>query len=551
MNNNREKIIEKVNIVDEIASTISLERKGKNFLGLCPFHSDNNPSFTVSSEKQIYKCFVCGEGGDVVKFYRKYNNVSNQVAIEELAQKYNIKIVKNETKIHMQNEHKLLNDINRFYVTTLHSTQSGNEAIDYLKKRGFTIDVINQFHLGYGYEQNEKLYEYVINKIDSENEYSVDIIDNINHFTNKRDIFKQRITIPIYDNNVIVGFGGRTLKSDSIKYLNSKDSKIFNKNKILFNFDQALKMSPDNSLIVVEGFFDVIKAYQNNIKNVIGLMGTSFTSDHIKKMKQKNIKTIFLALDTDNAGTLASLKIGTLLLNNQFNVKVIVFDRVKDLDEYFLSNNYDNFLELKRSSLNFKIFETNCYINNIKSLSLDEKDNILNKLLRNLSLENELVIEEVLTKIETNMNVSRAFLEKKLNKNKITKPIVENNENNNNKIKYEIPRSNVNFMSTIELVIFRAISNKDDFIELERLKQQYNKNFNEYEQVFTDLKGYYSKYSKFDYVTYTNSFPQYSLIINKLYEKKIFKNNMTNEQLIIKIQNKKSWGIFGDRRPNV
>lgn len=555
--------MEAIDIVDEIGSVIELEAKGRNYVGLCPFHADNNPSFTVSTEKKIYKCFVCGEGGDVVKFYRMYNHISNQAAIEALADKHNIKIEKTVNNFQLKPVNHVLNDINKFYVTALHSTDGGSKAIEYLKKRGFTSETINHFHLGYGYEQADKLYQYLQKKIESESNYTTNELNEINHFTNKRDLFASRITIPIMKNGNVVGFGGRTIDNNSIKYLNSKDSKIFQKREVLFNFDEALRLSPDNSLIVVEGFFDVIKAYQFNIKNAIGLMGTSFTNNHIIQMKRKQIDSVFLALDSDQAGQQATLKIGKLLLKNGLKVKVIQYPDSKDLDEYLVNHDFEQFQVLKKNSINFKIFETEQIIQQVSLLSLDEKDAAINQLVDNLKQENDLVIEQVLSKIESSFNVSRDYLNTKLEQAvTISEPPGQSYDQEHyynmpeiNQLppEYEqqsaspqplINESNISFMSAQQLVIYRSMASQNQFQELKRLKLQMNKDLGVYEQLFLELDNFYNKYSRFDYVTFTNDHPQFALLINDLFEKEITENAISNQHLVENIKDKSKWGIF-------
>ncbi len=582
MSNNRDKLVESIDIVDEISSHIELEAKGRNYVGLCPFHADNNPSFTVSSEKRIYKCFVCGEGGDVVKFYRKFNHISNQAAIEALADKYNIKIAKEQPAYQVPTANLVLNDINKFYVTALHSTDSGKKAMQYLLSRGLNTETIKHFHLGYGYEEGDKLFQYLERKIEVESNYTLTNIGEINHFTNKRDLFTSRITIPIMKNNTVFGFGGRSLDNSSIKYLNSKDSKVFQKKEILYHFDEAMRLSPDNSLIVVEGFFDVIKAYQFNIKNAVALMGTAFTNNHIKQMKRLNINTIYLGLDSDKAGQDATLKIGKTLLKNGLKVKILKYPEGKDLDEYLLTHNHSDFIQLQKNSINYKLYESEELIKSVSLLSMDEKDETINTIIDKLYLENDLVIEQVLSMVEDAFSVSRQYLSDKMEKNKQVAEVETKapayKQIDNNHYNYEIPEmhgeydnqyidqsyyqqfddaandhsneqplinnSNISFMSARQLVIYRAIINKQNYIELAKFKRQYNKDLGIYEQLFKELETYYSKFSKFDYVTFTNDNPKFALLINDLYEKEITENNISNQQLVEKVKAKTSWGVF-------
>lgn len=576
MNNNYRKLVENIDIVEEIGSSVELEHKGNNYVGLCPFHSDNNPSFNVNSEKRIYKCFVCGEGGDVIKFYKKFNHVSNQAAIEALADKYDIRITKQINEVKLSPANYVLNDINKFYVTTMHSTESGLKALEYLRSRGFNNEIINHFHLGFGYEISDRLYQFLEKKIEDTGNYNINNIQELNHFSNERDLFTNRVTIPITKNGNIVGFGGRTISDNQIKYLNSKDSKVFQKKEILFHFDEAMKLSPDRSLIVVEGFFDVIKAYQCNIKNAVALMGTSFSNNHLNQMKRNRIDTVYLSLDSDKAGQDASLKIGELLLKNGFTVKVIEYQDVKDLDEYLNKYTFDDFNILKKNSTNFKIFQVNNILNNISLLSLDEKDQAVNKVVDKLQVENDLVIDHVLTKLEDSMSVSREYLRQKMedlaskqqstkeqfqeqysgydgydqsyfgqDESEIYQNVHQVNASIDSKPRKIVDDNNVSFMSAQQLVVYRAISSKHKYIELKQIKQKLNKQLGIYEQLFNDLDAFYKQYSIFDYVTFTNQYPQYSDLINGLYEKAISENSSTDTQLLQAVKTKTSWGIFG------
>lgn len=576
MNNNYRKLVENIDIVEEIGSNVELEHKGNNYVGLCPFHSDNNPSFNVNSEKRIYKCFVCGEGGDVIKFYKKFNHVSNQAAIEALADKYDIRIAKQTKEVRLSPTNYVLNDINKFYVTTMHSTESGLKALEYLRSRGFNNEVINHFHLGFGYEISDRLHQFLEKKIEDSGNYNISNIQELNHFTNERDLFTNRVTIPITKNGNIVGFGGRSISDNQIKYLNSKDSRVFQKKEILFHFDEAMKLSPDRSLIVVEGFFDVIKAYQYSIKNAVALMGTSFSNNHLNQMKRNRIDTVYLSLDSDKAGQDASLKIGELLLKNQFTVKVIEYQDVKDLDEYLNKYSFDDFNALKKNSTNFKIFQVNSILNNISLLSLDEKDQAVNKVVDKLHLENDLVIDQVLTKLEDSMSVSREYLKQKMvdfeskqqpatmqpeplydnyegydqsyfgqAESEVYENIQESTAQGTLTPKKIVDDNNVSFMSAQQLVVYRSISSKQKYIELKRIKQKLNKQLGIYEQLFNDLDAFYEQYSIFDYVTFTNQYPQYSDLINGLYEKAISENSSTDTQLLEAVKTKTSWGIFG------
>ncbi len=553
-NNIREKLVNNIEIVSEIGAHIDLQAKGRNYVGICPFHADSDPSLTVSSEKQIYKCFACGAGGDVVTFYSKFNNISVSAAIEQLAKKYSIALPKRmQTKV-LNKQALVLEDINKYYVTALHSTAGGSTALDYLHNRGFTADVINHFHLGFGYEESEKLYEYLLGKIDAEKRYTISDIQAINHFTNERDMFAKRITIPIFSGEQIVGFGARAINDTQVKYLNSKDSKQFQKKTTLFNFEQAIHLTPNKSLILVEGFFDVIKAYQYNFKNTIGLMGVGLSAKHLQLMRKAQIELIYLALDSDRAGREASLKIGKLLIKNGFKIKVIDYKQSKDLDELLTNYGADEFTNMMRNAQNFKMFEAQNLIAKTNLNSIDEKSDVTDQIIAGLSLENDLVIEEVVSLLMSNFNLSRNLLENKLkqDQNNVQSRAVEAvadygpqtmpNENNHDSIINN--DSNIEFMDVYQAIIFRCISSKQNYVECMQLKKRYNRNLGQYELLFNALGQYYNNYSNFDYVTFINQNQQFINQIDNIYNKAVNHDNLSNEYLMTKVSAAR-WGIFG------
>lgn len=578
----RSKIVDNVDIVEELSKSIDLNPKGRNYEGLCPFHADNNPSFTVSSEKRIYKCFVCGEGGDVVTFNSKINHISQTAAIEKLAKSYGISIPKLEPEVKLSPQAYVVLDINKFYVTALHSTEGGNKAIAYLHKRGITSETINHFHLGYGYEENGALYEYLLAKAKSEGNYTINDIQSLNHFSNGRDLMTSRVTIPITKEGKFVGFGGRDIGSNSVKYLNSKDSSLFRKNEILFNFEEAIKLSPDKSLVIVEGFFDVITAHQYGIKNAVGLMGTAFTSNHIRFLKQRRIDTIYLSLDSDNAGKQATYKVGRVLQKNGIVVKVIEYDDVKDLDEFLNKYEFADFEQKRKTANNYKLFEVDYMLGQSTSLSIDEKDNLIDLLLENLSNERDLVIEEVLTKMETSLSVTRSFLETKLKKIEESSSQSYNQNANQsytqsesqsfdsdmsydyyipemddslgeqyysqddsiNEVKPLTSNSHVSFLTTNEAVIYRALNSRDAQIELAMYIEKHKKKLGIYHQVFDALGEYYKNNQIFDYVTFANNYYVYANIITEILEKEVKSNELSNEQLVKRIKGSNGWGIF-------
>lgn len=516
-NDDVSKIKEQVNIVDLVSEYVDLKKSGNDYVGLCPFHQDNNPSFHVSAQKQICKCYVCGTGGDVLNFYMKYHNLSFPTAIAELGKKYNIEVTNRNVipNITQKPEHIVLQDISNFYVSAMHSTSDGHQMIKYLNKRGINNQTIKEFHLGYSFDESNNLYEFLDSKIRSEQKYSVININNLNQFNqNNRDLFAKRITIPIYDKQQIIGFGGRDL-GGNVKYLNSRDSNIFHKKSVLYNFDNCIYYHNNNSIFVVEGYFDVIRAHQEGIKNVVGLMGTAFSTEHIKKLKQNNISTIYLALDSDNAGVNATLELGKTL-NNDFQVRVITFTDVKDIDEFFNIHELTDFHNLTHNAQAFKLYEMEKRISNMKSSSIDERQLVIDDIFQNLQSENELVIEEVFNKLMSNFGLSREYLTEKLKKNQRTQSpvILEPEPDSTQFIDASINVILPELMTTTAHLAKRGTINKQRYLKIRDLLSVQNKKLDVFQGFFEDLGTYYLNNDKFDVIAFTTSYNNHNQVLN-------------------------------------
>lgn len=330
-------IIDNIDIVDEVSKDVVLTKKGNNFVGLCPFHDDTNPSFTVSPTKKICHCFVCKAGGNVITYRQQYNKISFNEALSLLAKEIGIdikpKVSKPKNPIICVNE-----DVTRFYHQTLMLTKQGKLAREYLQRRGIDQRIIERHQLGYS-APDLSLYDYLVDTSNNEHYYQLhdietsDVVRGDKHF----EFFNKRLVIPIFDQyHRPVGFSGRIINdSDQAKYMNSAQTQVFNKKEILYNLDLAKDNLVDHQLILVEGFFDVFSFELQGIYNVVASMGTAITNNHINLLKKYQVEQLILSLDQDQAGIDATLDvIDQLLVNNFNNVRVIVFDQYKDIDEY-------------------------------------------------------------------------------------------------------------------------------------------------------------------------------------------------------------------------
>ena len=294
----------KLDIVNVISSYISLEKKGRNYFGLCPFHDDHTPSLSVSPDKQIYKCFVCGESGNVFNFVMNYEHISFQEALQTLASQAGIDIKVNIKRDNRYDKFYNIMDLaNNYYQNNLSSTK-GAKARKYLEDRKLTTETIKEFEIGLSLDKRDELTNLLISKGNSLEELNDIDLSNTNH-----DTFINRIMFPLHNaNGKVIGFSGRIYNGEDLnKYQNTKETVIFKKRENLFNYHRAKEeIRKSKSLIVMEGFMDVIRAHTVGIKNCIATMGTALAPEQLALIKKLS-NNIYLCYDGDNAGKKATL----------------------------------------------------------------------------------------------------------------------------------------------------------------------------------------------------------------------------------------------------
>ena len=309
-----EEIKSRLDIVDVISKYVILKKRGVNYIGLCPFHNEKTPSFIVSPQKGIYKCFGCGKGGDAITFLMEIRGEAYAEVIKDLAEQFNIELPKSSKNYDANKDKKskileALNQAKNLYKKNLLENNSAKTAYDYLIGRGITKDVINKYGLGYSEDTFDT--PEVLKKFGNDILLEAGLIikkENAEKYYNR---FRGRLMIPIFDEKGdTVGFGSRTLKKndDGPKYINSPDSFIYNKSKILYGFNFAKEgIKKEDSVLIMEGYFDVITAQVNGVDNAVATCGTALTSEHVKLISRFcNSRKIFLAFDTDKAGQMAT-----------------------------------------------------------------------------------------------------------------------------------------------------------------------------------------------------------------------------------------------------
>jgi len=347
--------------VELIGEYLRLEKKGNNYVALCPFHQEKTPSFSVSPDKQLYYCFGCGEGGDHFKFVMKMENLTFPDAMELLARKTGVTLPdKNNNKTKESITEKLfeLNDLAmRYFHYVLQSTKEGQKARDYLKNRGFTLSSIEEFKLGFAPSEWDAFLE-VANKKGYSRELMLKggLIASRSDGRGHYDRFRNRLMFPIMDlRGRVVGFGGRVLQEapGTPKYLNSPETPLFDKGRYLYGIYQAKDaLRQQREALIVEGYTDVIALYQGGVRNVVATLGTALTPMQAKQLRQQVEKAI-MAFDADDGGRSATLRGLNILINSGLKIKVAEIPQGKDPDTVLKEIGAKAFQELIGKALPF------------------------------------------------------------------------------------------------------------------------------------------------------------------------------------------------------
>jgi len=314
-----------LDVVDVISQFLQLKKSGANFKACCPFHGEDTPSFVVSPQKQIYHCFGCGVGGDSIKFLMEYEKLTYPEAIEKLASMYNFNL-EYENSNYKKQDISVVEKLNSYYIKLLSSNQI---AMQYLQERGVWESSIEKFEIGFAPNSSQTIGFLKQNMLNLSDAKEFGLIDHADNGLYAR--FIDRITFPIYTiNGNICGFGGRTISGHNAKYINSPQTKIFNKSRLLYGYNLANKqIYKKNQIIVTEGYLDVVMLHQAGFDNAVATLGTALTNDHLPLLKRGEPKVI-VAYDGDKAGLNAAFKASTLLSQNNFEGGVVIFEEGKD-----------------------------------------------------------------------------------------------------------------------------------------------------------------------------------------------------------------------------
>lgn len=407
-------------IVDIISQYVILKRSGRNFFGLCPFHKEKTPSFSVSPDKQIFHCFGCGAGGNVIHFISKIENVDFKESLEILADRAGIKLPTLENNVdskRLELKEKVY-EINKlvamYYHETLYKPQA-KPAQEYVKKRKLDNKALKEFCIGYA-ENANVLYKLLKEKGFTEEEIlASDLV--IKKGNNYVDRFKNRLIFPIQDiRNRFIAFGGRVLDNSLPKYINSPENIVYSKARNLYGLNVA-KNTKTRKLIIVEGYMDTVSLHQRGIDNVVASCGTALTEAQ-GRLLRKYAEKVIISYDSDSAGQAATLR-GLEILNNLgCDIRILQMEGAKDPDEYVIKYGNGRFNDLVENAISLVEFKIKVLKKGLNIENTNDKIKFMNEIAKILGgVDNKIEQEIYIDKISSDYNISKEAIYAQINKN--------------------------------------------------------------------------------------------------------------------------------------
>jgi len=416
-----EEIRQRNDIVDVISGYVKLQKKGSSYFGLCPFHNEKSPSFSVSRQKQMYYCFGCGAGGNVITFIMEYENYTFAEAVRLLAERAGVDIPEMEYSKEAKQKADLkatLLEINKLaakYFYAQLKTEHAKHAHTYLTKRGLSEETITAFGLGYSNKYSDDLYKYLKTK-----GYSDELLVKAGLISASEkgvyDKFWNRVMFPIMDaNNRVIGFGGRVMGEGEPKYLNSPETEIFDKSRNLYGLNRA-RTSRKSYFLICEGYMDVIALHQAGFTNAVASLGTAFTPGHAALIK-RYVNEVYLTFDSDGAGTKAALRALPILKEAGITAKIIRMDPYKDPDEFIKNLGAEAFEERINKARNGFLFSLEVLERDYDMNSPEGKTGFFNEAARRLTefeeeIERNNYIEAVAEKYHISIESLRKLVAK-------------------------------------------------------------------------------------------------------------------------------------------
>ena len=420
-----EEIRESANIVDVISQFVQLRKRGKNYIGLCPFHSEKTPSFTVSNEKQIFHCFGCHIGGNVFKFLTEFHKISFVEAVTELAEQQGITIEFDKAEYtEQQSEQEVLYDINteaaRYFLNNLLNDDEGEAARKYLHERKIKTPTLRSFGLGYALRGWENFINYAKSRnLNLDKCLQLGLIGKTSE-GKLYDKFPGRLIFPIFSpNGRVVAFAGRVLdpKETGAKYINSPESLIYIKGRILYGLSFAKdEIRRLDKAIIVEGYMDLISLYQSGIKNAVAVSGTALTDDQVQLISRYT-KNVVLLFDADVAGIKASMRSIEILLKRDMEIRIVSLPKGEDPDSFVNKYGKEEFEELIKKAENFLEYESKYYESQGKFDDPATAAEAIRELVKPIALINDELKRNLLIKnISRKFNLRERLLESELDK---------------------------------------------------------------------------------------------------------------------------------------
>ena len=392
-----QRILDAADIVEVVSDFVSLKRKGANYWGLCPFHNDRSPSFSVSKSRGLCKCFSCGEGGSAVNFLMKLEHLSYTEALRYLARKYNIEIEEREMTPEEERRETARDNmlaVNEFalrhFESNLTDTDEGRDVgLSYFRHRGISDQMIERFHLGYALEGRDRLYKSAIERGYSEEYILATGLSTRTDDGRIYDRFRGRVIYPVHSlSGKVVAFGGRTLRSDKsmAKYVNSPESDIYSKRRELYGMFQAKQaIAKAGKCIIVEGYMDVISMHQAGICNVVASSGTALTVEQVRLIKRFT-SNVTLIYDADAAGIKASLRGIELLLQDGMDIKVLLLPQGEDPDSFAQSHSSTEVEEyIRANETDFITFMARILLKDVED-DPTARANVITRIVKTIAL---------------------------------------------------------------------------------------------------------------------------------------------------------------------
>ena len=394
-----------LDVVDVVSQFIELKKSGANFKACCPFHGESTPSFVVSPAKQIYHCFGCGVGGDSIKFVMEYEKLSYPETLEKLASMYNVTL-EHDNVNHKKQDTKIIEEINKYYQRLF---VSNDTCKTYLHDRGVSEFSIEKFEIGYAPASYDTINFLKNNHYNLPEAIDLGVIDTGQNGLYAR--FIERITFPIFAlNGNIVGFGGRTITGHNAKYVNSPQTKLFNKSRLLYGYHLAKEaIYRKKELIVTEGYLDVIMLHQAGFDNAVATLGTALTKEHLPLLKRGEPRVV-VAYDGDKAGLNAAFKAATMLAHSEFEGGVVIFGNGMDPADMVKDGRVEELNNIFSSAQPFIPFVIDFIVNNYNINEPQQKQKALNEANEFLKTLSPIYQDEYKRYIAQKLNVRESFV---------------------------------------------------------------------------------------------------------------------------------------------